>query len=172
MFRHIAALVLAAPMAAAACPDGSTTFLSCTMSGGAKALDVCYADGVATYAFGPAGKTPDLALAEPIATLDYVPWPGIGSAIWETVTFRNAGYAYEVAGSIRRGPDETTADDTDMLVTQKGQISVMQGDRPVATLLCDPGSVSFDWTEALSDGKRAAGYELDQATREWVRVTP
>ncbi len=165
----IVASLIATP-AFAACPAGSDTFLSCTMSQGRKALDVCADATGVRYSFGSTGGTPDLSLAERYADLDYTPWPGIGRTIWETVVFRNAGYAYTVSGSIDRDADQTTPDGAEMAVTAGGQVMVSQGDQTIATLTCDPDTVDFPWTEALSDGKRAAGFSMDSETRTWVPV--
>ena len=73
-----AALILAllATPASAAC-QGDEAF-SCQI--GKKALDVCYWKGALIYRYGPKGH-PELTIAEPLETVDYTPWPGIGSAI-------------------------------------------------------------------------------------------
>jgi hypothetical protein len=76
-------LALAAP-AHAAC-QGDEAF-SCQI--GAKRVEVCYWKGMLTYSFGREGKT-ELTLNEPLETVAFTPWPGIGSSLWETVAFRN-----------------------------------------------------------------------------------
>lgn len=167
MLRHaiFAAATLATP-AGAACGPGFETFLSCTFSGGMKALDVCSDSERATYAFGPAAGPPELALATTVADLDYEPWPGIGRTIWERVTFRNGGVAYVVHGAIERDyPADAAAE---VVVTVTGGIEVMRGEEPIATLACDPGSADFAWGEALSNAKARAGLCLDHASRTWT----
>lgn len=145
--KQISAVVAACVTAqsAMAC---ETPFIACTFDGGAKAVSVCVSDDAATYVFGPAGGTPDLTLSEPTATVAYTPWPGVGRTIWETVTFRNDGYSYEVFAGIDRAPDGDPP---------YGGVIVRDGGQELAALTCDTGSVIFSYDPVLSDAKAAAG---------------
>ena len=55
----------AATSAGAECRAPSQTFLSCTLSNGAKTLDVCFDAASLTYRFGKTGAQPDLTLFVP-----------------------------------------------------------------------------------------------------------
>ena len=84
-------LALLATPASATC-QGDEAF-SCQI--GKKTLEVCYWKGALIYSYGREGK-PELTIAEPLETAAYTPWPGIGRAIWDTVSFQNEGNTYEV----------------------------------------------------------------------------
>ena len=140
-----AAGVVWAGSAAAAC---ETVFIGCTFDTGVKAVTVCVTDDEATYEFGPTGDVPDLTLAEPVSTVAYTPWPGVGRAIWETVTFQNGAYRYEVYAGIDRNPDGEPP---------YGGVIVRKGDQELTDLTCDLGSVTYTYDPVLSDAKAAAG---------------
>ena len=91
-------LTLGVSQAAALCDAGSTTVLSCTTGRGTKQLDACITGDRVTYRFGP-HTAPDLRLSAPIKEVAHQPWPGIGRAIWESTTFRNGAFSYEVYGA-------------------------------------------------------------------------
>lgn len=131
--------LLAAP-ASAAC-QGDEAF-SCTI--GKKTLDVCYWKGALIYSYGPEGK-PELTIAEPLETAAYTPWPGIGRAIWDRVSFQNEGTTYEVW---------TSFDKMDETAVLEGGVNVLQGDKTLASLTCDKGSVahSLDPISGLKSG--------------------
>lgn len=144
---------LATPVQAA-CPDGSEVF-SCTIKG--KPLQLCHWKGALTYSFGPAEK-PELTLSQPLQTVDFIPWPGIGSAIWETVAFPNAGYIYEVWTSVERDPEATSG--------LAGGVNVLQGEALVAQLTCDPGTPSQS-LDVLYDLKQSIGQCWNFDSRSW-----
>ncbi|MCU0829231.1 MAG: hypothetical protein MUE52_18025 [Tabrizicola sp.] len=144
-------LFLAAP-AHAAC-QGDEAF-SCKI--GAKTLDVCYWKGMLTYRFGPEGK-PELILNEPLETVAFTPWPGMGSSFWETVAFRNGDYTYEVWTSVERDPEATEP--------RQGGVRVLQGEQTVAELTCDPDTVSP--MDTLYDLKHGIGQCWDVETQVW-----
>jgi hypothetical protein len=144
--------LLATP--AAACPGGNEVF-SCTIKG--KPLQLCHSNGALTYSFGPTGK-PELTLTQPLETLAFTPWPGIGSAIWETVAFPNQGYTYEVWTSAERDPEATEG--------LQGGVNVLQGKTLVAQLTCDPGTPSQS-LDVLYDLKEAIGQCWDFDSRSW-----
>lgn len=141
--------------AAAACDQN---IASCTFNAGAKTLNVCLSGNTATYAFGSANGAPELALKAPLASLDYTPWPGVGRTIFETVTFYNADYSYEVFAGAERVPDADPP---------FGGILVRQGDTEVAALDCDAGSMLWDGATTITKAKRAIGQCWDYADFRW-----
>jgi hypothetical protein len=148
-------LILAAPAASptwAVC-QGDEAF-SCQI--GQKTLQVCYWKGMLIYTFGREGK-PELALNEPLETVAFTPWPGIGSSLWETVAFRNEGYVYEVWTSVERDPEATSGRD--------GGVRVLQGDQTVAELTCDPGTATP--METLYDLKAGIAQCWDSEASSW-----
>jgi hypothetical protein len=157
MRRLILALtLLAAPAAGpvwAACQNDSEVF-SCQI--GAKTLQVCYWKGALIYQFGPEGNW-DLSIAEPMETVAFTPWPGIGSSLWETVAFRNEGYTYEVWTSVERDPESTEP--------RSGGVRVMQGDKSVAELDCNRGTATS--METLYDLKDRIGQCWDIEAQAW-----
>lgn len=145
--------LLAAP-AHAAC-QGDTVF-SCRI--GAKLLEVCHSGDTLTYAFGPEGR-PELALSQPLQTVAFTPWPGIGSEIWETVAFPSQDHVYEVWTSVRRDPEATYG--------LRGGVSVLKGEELVVQLVCDPGTPSQS-LDVIYDLKVGIGQCWDMETRAWT----
>lgn len=164
IFPLSALAILTAAPALAGCPAGTTPILSCTFEHGAKVLDACQDGTTATYAFGKAGRAPDLTLAEPVATLYFTPWPGVGRSIWATAAFENKGisyllwYNYDRVDAIEEAqaagaPDPLTAG-----------ISVLRGDgEGLASLECDPGSIDTEM-DALTEAKENLGLCWDGET--------
>ncbi len=148
----------------AACPADTETFLSCSMSGGSKVVDVCVGGAEVTYAFGPPGGVPELSLAEPLETVDYRPWPGIGRTMFERVLFQNGTVTYDVAATIDRDFDDRTES---VAVTVSGGITVLQGETELATLICDPDSADAPFG-VLSDAKARIGQCWDLDSRVWA----
>ncbi len=146
-------LALASP-AAAACPNDSEIF-SCTIKG--KPLQLCHWKGALIYNFGPVDK-PELSLSAPLQTVAFTPWPGIGGDIWETVTFPNQGYSYEVWTSVTRDPEATDG--------LRGGVIVLQGEATVAELTCDPGTPSQS-LDVIYELKEAIGQCWDFDSRSW-----
>lgn len=112
-----------------------------------------------TYRFGPTGEAPDLTLTETVQDVEYTPWPGIGSTIWEEVAFKNQDYRYVVYAALVRSFPENETDD--ITVTPTGGITVYEGDAEIANLRCDEGSVDFPWGTGLFDAKTALGLCFD-----------
>lgn len=123
---------------------------------GAKQVEVCYWKGMLTYSYGPEGK-PELFLNEPLQTVAFTPWPGVGSGIWETVAFRNKGYTYEVWTSVERDPEATEP--------RSGGVRVLQGDQTVAELTCDRGTATP--MDTLYDLKEGIGQCWDMESQTW-----
>lgn len=151
------------PSLALACGPSETLYLSCTLSNGAKTLEVCHDATTARYAFGAIGQTPELELVRPLAEVNLNPWPGVGRSIWEDVTFENESHRYTVYGAFDRQPDETGA-----LPVVRGGVVVQRGVEDLAALSCDPGSVDFPWSTTLFEAKTAAGQCYDLGERRWL----
>ncbi len=149
----VLSLALLAPSAAlAACPG--EILLSCPI--GKKHLELCLTPQSLTYSFGPKGA-PEITLTDAIRDVVYNPWPGVGSAIWDSVVFTNRGTAYEVWTSFDRDPENT--------VTEAG-INVLDGEDLLAELACERGSVTNDLSR-LWDAKEAAGQCYNREIQLW-----
>lgn len=148
-------LVLLPLPAMADCP--AQTFVSCPV-GGNDRLEVCISGDTFTYAFGPAGR-PELSLSVPMSAGTVAPWPGVGSAIWSSVSFHNGGYTYEVWASVDRNPDDANP---------QGGVNVLQGDAMLAQRTCQPGTVDTP-AFMLEDQMADAGYCWNLDARVWVQ---
>lgn len=126
---------------------------------------MCYDDQVATYRYGPIGEAPELFLSEPITTVDFEPWSGLGKAIFESVTFYNEGYSYEVVGGFDRPFSEE-----EMLLENRhfGWIEVARDAQSLARLECVPDTVSYGFGEGIYDAIVAAGLAWDDRSQTWV----
>lgn len=143
---RIAPLLLALlPLPAAADCAGGEEVFTCQI--GAKSLELCHIGDDLTYAFGPAGA-PDLTITESLTTVNFTPWPGVSSNIWETVIFLNEDYAYEVWTSQARDPEDTAG--------LQGGVRVLNGEELVAELTCDQGTASQP-LEGIWDLKESVG---------------
>lgn len=147
-------LTLGISQAHAHCHQRSATVLTCTIDQGAKQLEVCLDGEEVIYRFGLA-DAPDLILSAPITEVAHQPWPGIGRAIWESTTFRNGDFTYEVHGSF---------DKLDQI--SDGGVTVRENGREIASLSCDRGSTELGLF-AISDAKEAAGQCWDAEARRW-----
>lgn len=154
MRRLVLALTLLPLPAFADCAGGAQVF-TCRI--GAKSLELCHQGDDLTYAFGPAG-TPDLTITESLTTVNFTPWPGVGSAIWESVIFLNADYAYEVWTSQDRSPEAEGVID--------GGVNVLNGEELVAELVCDPGTASQP-LEGIWDLKESVGLCWEFSSYAW-----
>lgn len=145
-------IALAAP-ADAAC-RGETLF-SCEI--GRKRLEVCLNGQSVSYRFGPEGR-PELELATSLRQTVYQPWPGVGRAIWEAVSFTNRGTTYEVWSSFDRlAPEART----------EGGVNVLTGSEVTAQLTCRPGSVSAG-LDLLYGAKEAIGQCWNRDLQAWT----
>nr|WP_321508604.1 hypothetical protein [uncultured Celeribacter sp.] len=139
----VALSILATP-ALADCADNMHRVLSCDL--GDKTLDLCldpYSVNL-LYRFGPPGA-PELELIRPLSSATYVPWPGIGRAIWEQVTLTNYEASYEVFWMF---------DKIDRL--EKGGVIVTSGEELLAELHCT-SSPEQDF-ETLYQAYQVEGY--------------
>jgi hypothetical protein len=143
-------MLFAGPAAAQSCEQ---QIMSCTLRGGTKTLQVCLNGPDAVYRYGPTGGAPELELTAPVATVEYVPWPGMGRDIWETVTFANGPYRYAVATGFSR-----TAEDADAVPSNTyGGVTITRDGTGVAELQCDAGSVNWAYGGGLYEAKTASG---------------
>lgn len=153
MRAAVLSLALLAPSAAlAACPG--EMLLSCPV--GKKQLELCLTATTLTYSFGPKGA-PEITLTDDLRDVAYFPWPGVGSAIWDSVVFTNRDTAYEVWTSFERDPENT--------LTEAG-INVLNGEQLVAQLTCATGSVTNDLSR-LWDAKEAVGQCYNREMQLW-----
>jgi hypothetical protein len=145
-------LILLAAPAHATCQEEE--IFSCPI--GKKVVEVCAFRGEVTYSFGREGS-PEIILYEPLETVAYTPWPGIGRAIWDMVAFENEGVTYEVWSSFDR---------LDENAVLEGGVNVLQGDETLATLTCDKGSVKWG-LDRIGDLKTGIGQCWDFEGQAW-----
>ena len=152
--------------AQADCPEGQEVFTSCQIEGRNTEVFTCYNDQVATYGYGPIGSAPELFLSEPIETVDFEPWSGLGKAIIESVTFYNDGHSYEVVGGFDRpfSEEEMLAEDWHF-----GWVEVARNIEKLARLTCVPETVNFGFGGGIFDAMVAAGLTWDDRSKTWVR---
>lgn len=141
----------------AAC-DAEAALFHCQI--GKKTLQVCETAGRLTYDFGPAGK-PELSLSVDIAQADFTPWPGIGRTMWNELAFHNDGVTYLVWSALEKQFEE---DQPPPLL--EGGVTVLQGDKDLANLTCDQGSVT-SFLDTIYDMKTRIGQCYDYDTRGW-----
>lgn len=164
LLRLIMASLASTTAAQAACGPEQETFLTCQIEGGRKTLSVCYDDTTVTYSYGLDGAA-ELTLTEPISTVSYTPWPGVGRAIWEEVTFQNGNYRYTTyAGFDRMFGDETEANHP---TPHFGGVVVERDGVLIVDLDCIRNTVDAPWGEGLYLAKRTLGLDWDPATAAW-----
>jgi len=166
--RLIFVLFLCTNAASAACLPDEQTFMACQIAENGKSLRVCFDDRTAFYRYGEPDQAPDLALSEPIASLNYEPWSGVGRSIGELVSFENKGYTYDVfAGFERMFGDEEYED---IPHRSFGGVRVSRDHAVAVELACDRQTVDFAWGEGLWSAKTNLGYSWNHRTREWVEL--
>ena len=155
MRATILAIIFPLP-ALAACPG--ETLVSCPI--GANQLQVCNEGNLLTYSFGPPGA-PDLQLASK-PELAYTPWNGIGRTMWETITFTNRNFTYEVVFSFDRLEENASP---------KWGVTVIDGNEIAATLTCadQAGNIPFD---GLYDQISATGLCWNRESASWASSCP
>ena len=168
LFNPVIAFVVFTHPTWAACSDGEDTFMSCQIKNSDRVLRVCFTKDTAHYRFGALGQPPELSLSEPIASLDYIPWSGVGRSIAEGVIFQNEGYRYVVAAGFERmfGDEEYE----DISHRGFGGVRVLLNDDTVTALDCARETVDFAWGEGLFDLKRNLGFTWNDRTREWIEL--
>ena len=148
-------IAITLPSAALAdCPGGAEIF-SCDMA--PKILRICHVEDNLVYSFGPDGK-PELSITAPLKTVEFTPWPGIGSSIWENVTFTNKGYSYLVWTSIMRSPDDPSG--------LMGGVEVTDTKGSAVGLDCDKDTASNS-LDVIYELKVAAGQCWDFDAKAW-----
>ncbi|MBU2983607.1 hypothetical protein KO498_17500 [Lentibacter algarum] len=143
MFKTLIVAVFLPVAALADCATPDSHFVSCTLKGGTKRLEVCRDEHSASYWFGSINGKAELALTAKVGEFIYRPWPGIGSTIWEELIFINNGISYAVYGAHQRNyPDH---DDGEVTVVTVAGIVVRQGEKELGELRCDAGSAKFTY---------------------------
>lgn len=140
-------------MDALAAPSCGEQVMSCTLRDGTKNLQVCLNGSDAVYRYGPPSGALELEITTPVRTVDYLPWPGIGRDIWETVTFANGAFRYEVMSGFSRPLGESDAAPSPTY----GSIRITKEDAVIAELICDADSVEWGYGGGLFDAKTALG---------------
>lgn len=142
--------------------------MSCQIEQSDSSLRVCFTADTAIYRFGSPKEEPDLEITEPVGSLVYEPWPGVGRSIFETLVFSNEGYDYTVfAGFDRMFGDETEQDHP---TPRFGGVTVSRGADELAALSCSRQTVDFVWGEGLFKAKQNLGYLWDFDSRSWVEL--
>ncbi|WP_417794575.1 hypothetical protein [Terasakiella pusilla] len=151
--------------AKARCPIGQEAFTSCQIEGRNTEVSVCFDDQVATYRYGPTGGAAELQLSETIERVDFEPWSGSGVSIFESVTFYNGDYAYNVGGGFDRPFSEE-----EMQQEQRrfGWVEVTESGEHAVSLECIPETVSYGFGGGIHDIKVAAGQSWDSYSFTWV----
>lgn len=134
------------------------TFISCD-TGMGRYLEVCIqpgdlpGKGAFTYRFGT-GDNPELTLREDFTARTVTPWSGVSRTIWESVTFRNDGYSYEVWHSFDRLEEDASLE---------AGVTIMRDEGILAEIACEPGSKTYiSPIFTLADAMMAAGYCLER----------
>ncbi|MEH6644439.1 hypothetical protein [Sulfitobacter sp.] len=127
--------------------------ISCTLRGGTKHRQVCLNGSDAVNKYGPTSGAPELEITTPVGTLDYLPRPGVGCDIWETVTFANGAFRYEVVSGSSRPFGEGDA----VPSPTYGSIHITRDDGVIADLTCDADSVEWGYCGGFFDAKTALG---------------
>ena len=149
----------------AQCVPGEQLFAACRIEGRETQVSVCFTPDTATYRFGPTNGTPDLVLTTPMTALIYQPWPGIGRDIWESVSFDNKDYRYQLSVGLARIDDESPRD---AATFPFGSLRVEKAGAVVAEMICKAESVTYPNDEGIFAAKEALGLEWNPATQVWV----
>lgn len=128
----LAALLIVLPSIASA----EQELFACAIKGGKKQLSVAAEGADLIYRFGAPNSAPQLELRAALADAPYTPWSGMGRAMFETVTFRNDGYVYDVYLSFDR---------LDPQSQWEGGVTVTKAGTEQAYLECDPATLSANF---------------------------
>jgi len=160
--RILAIIASMSPTVSLACGE---LIQSCTFNDGAKTVTVCLEPNDVTYAFGQTGGVPELALDVPIVDVDYVPWPGVGNSIWESIRFYNGEATYVVTAGFQKLQEDQDEPDPPF-----GAVEVYINNELAADLVCDAGSVEWAGfgTDGIYGAKTEAGQCYDHGEGEWI----
>ena len=136
-------------------------FLLCKISNQPKFLEVFASGGEIVYRYGKIGE-PELELRRHADQVAYQPWSGMGSSIWEEVSFMNSGYEYLVSGSIDKNKAASNAPDA-----VSGGVEVLKSGQSIAYLACDTNEIVFNGGMAIMDAKEALGMSWDPVEQMW-----
>jgi hypothetical protein len=157
MLRTTTSTILAITLLPTLAAATEGNFLTCTV--GAKQLSLSIQDETVTYRYGPRGN-PELVLQEPVATVDYQPWNGIGRGMKTAVQFNNYSYTYAVVTS---PSDKQTNNNT---IWYNAWISIRL-DNDFTFLECKE-EFSGDPLDAIHDAKTAINQCWSQAQEKWL----
>ncbi len=154
----ICALAVTVPMQAQACDE---VLLACS-TGASRQVTVCLSGDSVTYSYGKRGKAAELDLTVPLSDSPYTPWNGIGRYMSDSITFHNAGYAYEVWQSVdKMSPDKSPA----------YGVNVLQDEDVLKTLACNPGAQAQPF-DRLYEATEAQGLCWSFDNRGWQETCP
>ena len=135
MKRLLCAIVLSIPnIAAAQCTGGAVEVFHCDFPSG-KQVDLCFQDGVLLYQYGAPGLMPELILGRAVSGVEMVPWPGVGSSIWDEVHLQNGDTTYSIARWMDRN---------DLNAVPEGSVSVSRNGETLVRLECTRATVRGD----------------------------
>ena len=140
--------------------------MSCDIADRDRVLAVCHDDNRVTYSFGRPGQPPELTLSEPVRTVAYHPWSGVGREIAEGVDFQNGAYAYRTYAGFQKLLEGESDDDG--VERSFGGVRVLRDGQEIASLVCDPVSVVYGYSSRIYDIKQALGLQWDDRSRAWV----
>lgn len=150
--------LLASP--ALSCTAGDLIF-DCTLREGSRRVQVCRTGDALSYVYGGIGAAPEMVLATSVRRISYTPWNGVGRSIFEEMSFLNGAVAYTLWVSVDRQPAQ---EDAAPAVT--AGIEVNEGDRVLARLDCDAGTVDAALDEIWS-AKATEGQCYDRRLFAW-----
>ena len=156
---------LTGTIAIAECPRGQETFASCLIEGRNTEVNVCFDKDYTTYSYGPIGGAPELVLYELTNRVDFEPWPGVGKSIYESVTFYNGDYAYNVGGGFERPFSD---EEMNQPIRRFGWVTVTESGETAANLECIPDTVGYGFGGGIYDVKTSARQTWDEASLTWV----
>lgn len=164
--RTVVLITLAASAAKADCAPGQELYLSCEIEGESASLSVCYDEETAEYRYGPIGGEPTLILTETIENLHFTPWPGVGGAIWDDVTFRHDGADYVVTGGIERIFPED--EDEEIKLIPFGGVGIVRDGEQTARLMCAPETIEYEPGGNICNYKQEKGQVWNRSEGRWT----
>lgn len=151
-------LSLMPAVASAACFGPGQPLFQCSFKGGKTEVNLCIQNDIVTYMYGPKGRSPDLLLTQQSRDVYMRPWPGIGRYYWEEISLNNGAHRYGIDYSF-----DKMSDDEPVAAT----LTVSRGDKVLATLSCDPGSVQDASFLALEQQKTKSGQCWNREAEYW-----
>lgn len=149
--------ICALPLIAFAMPSmAAEVIFQCSVKDGTKTIEITQSGRDIYYAFGPKGA-PELELKGDVVSA-FTPWPGVGRNYFESVTFFNGRYSYEVFYSFDR---------LDLDKPAEAGVTAYRDDEQFNDLSCDAGSIRQDFGAVAKEMERVGlCWEFD--TRKWA----